>query len=139
SLARLLTHRREFFLAGVTVVGPAGGKELLGDLPVPRRAGELEHDLAIPGEAEPGEAVDDRVDCGGGRALAVGVLDPQQHLSAGMAGEQPVEQRCAPAADMEKAGRRGREAGDDGFAHRRPLYHRSRRNTAIAPALSGVA
>ena len=51
---------------------------------------------------------------GCGRARAVGVLDAQQELAAVVAGEQPVEQRGARAADMQEAGRRGGEAGDDG-------------------------
>ena len=57
--------------------------------------------------------VEDRVDRRLGRARLVGVLDPQQELAAMVAGEQPVEQGGAGAADMEEAGRRGREAGDD--------------------------
>ena len=44
---------------------------------------------------------------------AVGVLDAQQEAAAVMPGEQPVEQRGAGAADMEKAGRRGGETDDD--------------------------
>ena len=47
------------------------------------------------------------------RALAVGVLDPQQHLAAAAARVEPVEQRGAGAADVEEAGRGGGEAGDD--------------------------
>ena len=65
----------------------------------------------MPSQVEP---VEDRVDRRLGRALAVGVLDPQQHLAAASARVEPVEQRGAGAADMEEAGRRGGEAGDDG-------------------------
>ena len=50
-------------------------------------------------------------------ALAVGVLDAQQELAAGVAGIEPVEQRRARPADVQEAGGRGSEAGDDGFAH----------------------
>ena len=64
-------------------------------------------------EPEPVQAVEDRVDRRLGRALAVGVLDPQQHLAAAAARVEPVEQRGAGAADMEEAGRGGSKAGDD--------------------------
>ena len=70
-----------------------------------RRARELEDDLAVPVEAEPGQPVENGGDGRIGRALAVGVLDPQQHLAAGVARIKPVEQRGAGAADMQKAGR----------------------------------
>ena len=62
--------------------------------------------------------VEDRVDRRLGRARLVGILDPQQEFAAMMAGEQPVEQRGARAADMEEAGRRGRETRHDGGAGR---------------------
>src|SRR6476469_3279529 len=78
------------------------------------RALELVGDLAIPIEAEPRQAVEDRLDRRLGRAGAVGVLDAQQVLAAMVLGEQPVEERGAGAADMEVAGRRGGEAGNDG-------------------------
>ena len=51
-----------------------------------------------------------------GAALAVGVLDPQQEFAAVVAAEQVVEQGGAGAADMQQAGRAGREAGADGHA-----------------------
>ena len=76
-------------------------------------ARELADRLAVPVEAEPRQPVEDRVDRGLGRALAVGVLDAQQELAAGVAGVEPVEQRGARAADVQEAGRRGGEAGDD--------------------------
>ena len=96
------------------MIGVAGGEQALGDLAVPLGAGELVDDVAVPVEAEPAQPVEDRVDRRLGRALAVGVLDAQQHLAAEAAGIEPVEQGRARAADMEEAGGRGREAGDDG-------------------------
>ena len=48
-----------------------------------------------------------------GSSAPVGILDPQQELAAVVAGEQPVEQGGAGAADVQEAGRRGREARDD--------------------------
>ncbi len=104
----------QFLGRGVAAIGVACGQQLLGDLAMPGGARELMHGVAVPGDAEPGQAVEDGVDRRLGGALAVGILDPQQHLAAGARGIEPVEQRRARAADMEEAGRRGRKAGDDG-------------------------
>ena len=83
-----------------------------------RRTGELVNGVAVPPDAEPGEPVEDRGDRGLGRALAVGILDAEQHLAAAPTRIEPVEQRGARAADVQKAGRRGRKARDDGSGHR---------------------
>ena len=115
--AGLFPHRRELFRGGVAAVSLAAGQQLLGDLPVPRGAGELVDDVAIPVEFEPFQAVQDRGDRGIGRSFPVGVLDAQQHLAAELPGIEPVEQRGAGPPDMEKAGRRGSKAGDDGIGH----------------------
>ena len=77
-------------------------------------AGELEDHVAVPVEAEPGQAVEDRVDRALGGALPVGILDAQQHLPAGVAGVEPVKQGRAGPADVQVAGGRGGEARDDG-------------------------
>ena len=57
------------------------------------------------------------LDGGLGGALAVGILDAQQELAAGVAGVEPIEQRRARPADMQVAGGRGRKARDDGLGH----------------------
>ena len=80
---------------------------------MPGGAGELVDNVAVPIEAEPFHAVDDGVDGGLGGALAVGVLDAQHHLAAMAPGVEPVEKRRARAANMQKAGGRGRKTGDD--------------------------
>ncbi len=116
--ARRLAHLRQFLGAGVAAIGVARGQQRLGDLAMPRRARELIDGLAVPVEAEPGQPVEDGVDRGLGRALAVGVLDAQQHLAAAAARIEPVEQRRARAADMQEAGGRGGKTGDDGHCPR---------------------
>ena len=63
----------------------------------------------VPVEAEPAHALQNAVDHLCGRALEVGVLNAQDERAAVMAGEQPVEQRGAGAADVQIAGGRGRE------------------------------
>ena len=53
---------------------------------------------------------------------AVGVLDPEDEDAAVMAGEEPVEERGAGAADVEVPGGAGRKAHANGLGHRRSLY-----------------
>ena len=74
---------------------------------------------ASPSQSRPSQSSPSRiaVDRRLGRALAVGVLDAQQQLAAGAARIEPVEQRRARSADMQEAGRRRGEAGDDGLGH----------------------
>ena len=70
--------------------------------------------LAVPIETEPFEPVENRVHRALRRPFPVGVFDAQQERAAEALGVEPVEQRRARASDMQEAGRRGREAGDDG-------------------------
>ena len=107
-------HLVQLLGRGVAMVGVAGGQHLVGDLGVAGRAGELVGDVAVPLKAEPRQAVENGVDRRLGRTRTVGIFDAQQELAAMMAGEQPVEERGAGAADVQEAGRRGGEAGYDG-------------------------
>src|SRR5690606_23439956 len=84
-------HLVQFFRGVVGPIGLAAADQFLGNLAMPLGAGELEDRVAVPAEAEPGEPVEDRRDRGVGRALAVGVLDAEQHRAAGVAGVEPVE------------------------------------------------
>jgi hypothetical protein len=90
---------------------------LLGDLAVAGGAAELVDDVAVPIELQPFQPVEDRGNGRLGRALAVGILDPQQHLAAGLLGIEPVEQRGTGSPDVEEAGGRGGKACDDGRGH----------------------
>ncbi len=81
---------------------------------------ELRDRRLVGVEAQPMKSVDDRPDRRFGRALAVRVLDPQQHLAARLAGVQPVEERRARAADVKIACRRRCEPGYDAVCHGRP-------------------
>ena len=107
-------HLIEFLRRGIAVIGMALGQHLVRDLGMAGGARELIGDLAVPRQAEPGEPIQDRRDRRLGRARAVGVLDAQQVLAAVMLGEEPVEQGRSGAADMQVAGGRGGEAGNDG-------------------------
>src|SRR6266851_5436151 len=89
------------------------GEETVGDFLVALHAGALEHELLVPVEAQPGEAVEDHLRMLVGRARLVGVFDAQQELAALVAGVQPVEEGGAGASDVEIA-RRGRSEADAG-------------------------
>src|SRR5882757_1762797 len=99
------------------MIGLAAGEQLFGHFAMPGGAAELVDDVAVPIELEPLQTVENGGNSRFGRSLAIGVLDPQQHLAAALFGIEPVEQRGAGAADVEKAGGRGGEAGDDGISH----------------------
>ena len=76
-------------------------------------------------EAEPGEVGVDRLDERFGRALGVGVVDPQQELAALRQREQGIVERGADIADVEPAGRRRGEAGGDGHGPPLPPLRRA--------------
>ncbi len=105
-------HGIEFLGGGVAAIGPALGQQLFGHLAVPVGARGLVDGLAVPIEPHPFQPVQDRRDGLRRRAGAVGVFDAQQEGPAQMAGVEPVEQGRARAADMQKAGGRGRETQD---------------------------
>src|SRR6185436_8333445 len=58
----------------------------------------------VPVEPEPPHAVDDARDHVPRRSLGVGVFDAEDERAAVTAGEEPVEQRRARAADVQVAG-----------------------------------
>ena len=108
---------------GRVAVGGAGGEQLLKRGGVAVGAAGLGDRPLVVGEAEPVQRVEDLVDVLGGRALAVGVLDPQdQAAGRRVAGGEPVVECRARSADVQSAGRRRGEAQSGtliGHAHRR--------------------
>ena len=70
----------------------------------------LQDRALVPVKLQPSEGVEDLLDVLRGGALAVGVLDPQHHLAPVVAGQEPVEQGGASAADVERTRGRRREA-----------------------------
>ena len=107
-----LAHGSEFFGGGVAAIGFSFRQQLFHHFAVPGGAGELVDDIAVPVQAHPGHAVQDRLHRLGGGTFAVGILDPQKEGAAGVAGIEPVEQRGARAADMQHACGRGGKAQD---------------------------
>src|SRR5690606_35614460 len=69
-------------------------------------------------EAEPGHAVEDRLQRLRGRALQVGVLDPQHEDALVVAGVGPGVERGARPADMQETRGAGSETGAYGTARR---------------------
>ena len=72
---------------------------------VPLHVGPLVHDLFVPREAEPLEAIENGAGAFVRASGAIGVFDAQEEVAAELLCVQPVEQGSARAADMEKAGR----------------------------------
>lgn len=118
-ILRLLAASGEFFLRQVTAVGVAAFQHLRSNFGVTVRAGELEDRCFVASKAQPGQAVEDGVDCRLSRTGTVGVLDTKQVFPAMVPRKKPVEQRRAGAADMEVSGWRGGKARDDGPHGRR--------------------
>ena len=110
----------------VVAVGVPAREQPLDRFPMPRPARRLEVRRVrplhlgplVPIEPEPAKAVEDRLQGLLEVALPVGVVDAQDELPAVPPREQPVEQGGPHAADVQVAGRAGREPRAD--AHARP-------------------
>ena len=100
----------------LVLVRLALGDELPRRLAAVVEAVELVGRWAVPVEPEPGERLERVVDGALHLAARVRVLDPDQELAALVAREEPVEERGANAADVERAGRARRHADADGHA-----------------------
>ncbi len=91
----------------------ARGQQAFHRRAVTRRPLKLIDDITVPIEIEPGQPIDNGGDRRIGRALAVGILDPQQHFATRVTGKKPIEERRPGAANMQKSRGRGCETGDD--------------------------
>jgi hypothetical protein len=90
---------------GEVAVGQVFLKDGVGDLAVQGQALRLLI-LFVPAEIEPAQAIENRIDAGVGIALDVGIVEAEDHGSFVMAGIEPVEDKGAGAADVEKSCRR---------------------------------
>jgi hypothetical protein len=110
---RRFTFGLQFRDSAVAVVGVTAGHQPLGQRPVAvdpfglivRSAGSTDDRPLVPVQAEPPHAVEDAVHHLGGGPLRVGVFDAEHEDAAAPAGQEPVEQGGAGAADVEVAGR----------------------------------
>jgi hypothetical protein len=71
----------------------------------------------IPIEAKPPQSVVDHLHCFGSIARCIGILDAQDELAAGMAGEEPIEESRPRAADVQVASGRRSESDADRSGH----------------------
>ena len=71
-------------------------------------------------QSEPAQPVMNGLDCLGGGARPIGVLDTKEIGAVMVTGEQAVEQGRACPANMQKPGRRGGKTGDDVHGLLRP-------------------
>ena len=122
---RRLVARSHLFFCAVALVGVAVGDEPVGGGVVPVEAAALEDRALVPIETEPAERVLDPLDPLRPRPGDVGVLDAEDEGPLFVAGEEPVEQRGAGAADVEGAGRCGLEPHPRGVGHDRPSVART--------------
>lgn len=79
-------------------------QEFLGGLSVVCRKFGLEIRSFVPGDSQPGQAVEDAVDGFLGGTFGVGILDAQHQFTVMFFCVQPVVDGGAGAADMEVAG-----------------------------------
>ena len=116
----------EFFGPGEVAVGVPAGEQLFGGglvelAPLRLKVGRMRaggtaavgRGAFIPIDAQPLEAVQDGGEGFGDVTGLVGVVDPQDELAAVLAGEEPVEQGGANAADVQVTGGAGSESGAD--------------------------
>src|SRR5690606_33339475 len=87
----------------------------------------------VPVDAEPRQVAQDALGRLFGGAGLIRVLDAEEESAAHPARKGPAEERRSGAADVQMAGGRGSEAGDDGV-----LGHRRERIAADA-LVDGVA
>jgi len=113
-LPSLFAHGLDFLGRARAPVGVAGLQHLVDVFIIQIEALALVGDLAVVVQAQPRHGVQDRLGHVGLGALEVGVLDAQEKGAAEMAGQEPVENGRARAADMQVAGGAWGEAGDDG-------------------------
>ena len=114
----------KFLGRGIIVVGMAAGQQFLdrGLVAVqPLRlviGGERPAHFRplVPVDAQPAQAVEDRLQGLLDVPLLVGVVDPQDELPAVLPGEEPIEKRGADSADVEVSGGAGGESGADGHS-----------------------
>src|SRR5262249_46503867 len=92
----------------------------------------------VPVETEPPERVLDADDPLRARPRHVGVFDAEHEHAVVTTGIEPVEQRCASAADVERARRRGREPDLHHYdGGERPRRSSDRSSASAAGAFGG--
>ena len=114
--ASLFAHLFQFLGGGIATIGLAEPDQFFCDLAVSVGAGILRNRIAVPGQSQPTQAVENGLHCFGRVATPIRVLDAQQHLATTVLGIEPVEERRPGSADVEKSGRGGGERTSDGVS-----------------------
>ena len=129
---------RELGLRGEVAIRAARLQQRQGVLPVPLRSGRLEPGPLVPVQPQPSQPVHDGVHVLGAAPVAVRVLDAQHEVAAARAGQQPVEERGAGAAHVQRPRGRGGEAKPHaaGAARRRASLRRSKSRYSAGVAVS---
>ena len=107
------SHHLKLFRRRVAFVSISAVEKRLCHFCMTRRALGLEHDVPVRFEAKPSHSIKNCVDGSLCRSHLVGIFDTEQKLATMVSREQPIEKRSARTSDMEKAGWRRREAGND--------------------------
>ena len=108
-LLRLLATLLELLRRAKARIGVAGGAQSLGQGVIAFEALRLEIRPLVPIQPQPAQAIEHRLDQLGAGAVGVSVFDAQDKDAALIAGEEPVEERRARAADVQEAGGRRRK------------------------------
>src|ERR1051325_3920643 len=111
----VLAQSVDLLFRHVARIGVSGRQQLEGRLAIELAALGLEVRSErtadawafVPVDAEPLEAIQNRLQGLGAIAFGGGVVDAQDEAAAVLFGVEPVEQRCADAADVEVAGGAG--------------------------------
>ena len=101
--------RRRRVRGGEVAIGKAFGEDGMGRGAVQGKAFGLLV-LFVPGQTQPAQSLEDGLDAGLGVALDIGVVQAQHHGSVVVAGIEPIENKRARAADVEKTGGRRRKS-----------------------------
>jgi len=118
-------------------VGEAAHVERRDRARVVRGAIGLAHDRPVGGEAVAVERREDPALGARDRARLVDVLDPDEPATAGRSRVAAARQRGDQRSEVQRPGRRGGEASDDGRARRRA--HRTAGSAAATPIATGAA
>src|SRR2546430_1719563 len=131
---RSLPFSVEIFDGAIASICGPPTHEFLGTLPITREPVALIDRAFIPLDPEPLQGTDNLLRVMLTRALDVGILDPEQHLSAVVPCVQQVKDGCARAAHVQVPGRRGRETEFHDGGHSTiegPIMSKSRGFTLI--------
>src|ERR1700679_3753327 len=96
------THLLKLFLAAITSIRFAFGKQFFDDFLVPLETFGLKKRPLVMDEFRPLQTIQDLLNCGIGRALKISVLDAQHERAGVAASIEPTEQGGPETTDVQK-------------------------------------